>query len=116
MIKVKGFQGISTEAVMSSFWGALGGYWLLIWTPSRKASTNVRQYFSGHYQWMGLNVQAMVYASILKGRRSSVYKAYLKSSLFSWIESLPPWYFIFGNNACVGTDHLLAPFMSSSHL
>jgi hypothetical protein len=54
------------------------------------------QYFSGHYQWMGLNVLAMVdsklcfmYAANLKSGRSSDYKAYLKSSLFSWIESLP---------------------------
>jgi hypothetical protein len=55
---------------------------------------------------MGLNVQAMVdsklrfmYAAILKGGRSSDYRAYLKSSLFSWIDSLPSWYSIVGNNA-----------------
>jgi hypothetical protein len=108
----KGFEGISTEEVMSGCVGALDGYLLLIQTPSRNESTNVRQYFSGHYQQMGLNVQAMVdsklnfmYAAILKGGRSSDYKAYLESSLFSWIESLPP----------VCTEHLLTPFMGSSH-
>jgi hypothetical protein len=55
-----------------------------------------------------------MYAAILKDGRSSDYKAYLKLSLFSWIESLPLWYFIVGNNVCVCTEHLLAPFLSSS--
>jgi hypothetical protein len=82
----KGFEGISTEEVMSSCVGALNGYLLLIQAASRKESTNFRKYFSGHYQQMGLNVQAMVdsklhfmYAAILKGGWSSDYKAYLKS-------------------------------------
>jgi hypothetical protein len=52
----KVFEGISTKEVMSGCVGALDGYLLLIWTPSRNESTNVRQYFRGHYQWMGLNV------------------------------------------------------------
>jgi len=82
----KGFEGISTEEVKSSCVGALNGYLLLIQTASRKESTNFRKYFSGYYQQMGLNVQAMVdsklhfmYAAILKGGWSSDYKAYLKS-------------------------------------
>ncbi len=82
----KGFEGISTEEVMSSCVGALNGYLLLIQTASRKESTNFRKYFSGYYQQMGLNVQAMVdsklhfmYVAILKGGWSSDYKAYLKS-------------------------------------
>jgi len=117
----KGFEEKSTEGVMSGCIGALDGYLHLIRTPSRKESLNVRQYFSGHYQRMGLNVQAMVdsklrfmYAAILKGGRSSDYKSYLKSSLMSWIESLPPWYFVAGDNAYVCTEHLLTPFMGSS--
>jgi len=117
----KGFEGISTEEVMFGCVGALDGYLLLIRTPSRKESTNVRQYFSGHNQQMGLNVQAMVdrnlrfmYASILKCGRSSDYKAYLKSRLFSWIENLPPWYFVVGGNAYVCTEHLLAPLWGAA--
>jgi hypothetical protein len=53
----------------------------------------VQQFFSGHYQQMRLNVQALVdsnsrflYAGILKG--SSDYKAYMKSTLMSWIEQV----------------------------
>jgi hypothetical protein len=94
----KGFESKSMEGVMSGCVGALNGFLLLIRTPSRKEASNVRQFYSGHYQWMGLNVQAVVdsnlrfmYAAILKGGRSSDYKAYMKSSLMGWIESLPPW-------------------------
>jgi len=29
----------------------------------------------------------------------------------AWIESLPPWYFVAGDNAYVCTEHLLTPFM-----
>jgi hypothetical protein len=95
----KGFEEKSTDGVMSGCVGALDGYLHLIRALSRKESSNVRQYFSGHYQRRGLNVQAMVdsklrfmYVAILKGGRSSDYKSYLKSSLLLWIESLPPWY------------------------
>jgi hypothetical protein len=118
----KGFEGISTEVVMSSCVGALDGYLLLFWTPTRKESTNIRQCCSGHYQQMGLNVQAMadsqlrfMYAAILKGGRSSDYKAYLKSRLFSWIENLPSCYFVGADNAYLCTKHLLTPFMGCSH-
>jgi hypothetical protein len=57
-----------------------------------------------------------MYAAILKGGRSSDYKAYMKSSLMGWIESLPPWYFVVGDNAYVCTEHLITPFMGSSRL
>jgi hypothetical protein len=40
----------------------------------------------------------------------------MKSSLMAWIESLPPWYFVAGDNAYVCTEHLLTPFMGCSHL
>jgi hypothetical protein len=72
---------------------------------------------------MRLNVQALVdsnlrflYAGILKGGRSSDYKSYMQSMLMSWIESLPPWFFVAGDNAYVCTEHLLTPFMGSNHL
>ncbi len=34
----------------------------------------------------------------------------------AWIESLPPWYFVAGDNAYVCTEHLLTPFMGCSCL
>jgi hypothetical protein len=119
----RGFELKSTEEVMSGCIGALDGMLLLIRTPTRKEAMNVRQFFSGHYQRMGLNVQALVdsklrflYAGILKGGRSSDYKSYMQSRLMSWIESLPPWYFVAGDNAYVCTEHLLTPFMGSNRL
>jgi hypothetical protein len=70
----KGFESKSTENIMSGCVGALDGFLLLIRMPSRREASNVRQFFSGHYQQMGLNVQAVVdsklrymYAAILKG-------------------------------------------------
>jgi len=108
---------------MSGCIGALDGLLLLIQAPSREEASNAQQFFSGHYQQMGLNVQALVdsnlrflYAGILKGGRSRDYKAYMKSILMSWIESLPPWFFVAGDNAYLCTEHLLIPFMGSNHL
>jgi hypothetical protein len=108
---------------MSGCIGALDGMLLLIQTPTRKGASNVQQFFSGHYQQMELNVQALVDSNlqflcvgILKGGRSSDYKSYMQSTLMSWIETLPPWFFVAGDNAYVCTEHLLTPFMGSNSL
>jgi hypothetical protein len=53
-----------------------------------------------------------LYAGILKG---GDYKAYMKSALMSWIESLPPWYFVDGDNAYICTEYLLDLYMGSNH-
>jgi hypothetical protein len=118
---LEGFKSKSTEEVMSGCVGALDGLLLLIRTPTREEAPNVRIYHSGHYQRMGLNVQAMVdanlrfmYLAVLAGGRSSDVQAYRKSKLKNWIESLPPWYFVAGDNAYVCTEHLLTPFCGSS--
>jgi hypothetical protein len=67
--------------------GALDGLLLLIHTPKKDEAANLHQFFSGHYQRMGLNVQGLVdchlrflYAGVLAGGRASDYKAYQKSS------------------------------------
>jgi hypothetical protein len=107
---------------MAGCTGALDGLLLLICTPTRKEASNIQQFFSGHYQRMGLNEQGLVdchlwfiYAVIITGGRSSVYKAYQKSKVRDWIENLPPIYFVAGDNACVYTEHLLTPFCGSNH-
>jgi hypothetical protein len=46
----------STEGVMSGCVGALDGFLFLIRTPRGSDAANSRQYFSGHYSRMGLNV------------------------------------------------------------
>jgi hypothetical protein len=118
---LEGFKSKSIEEVMSGCVGALDGLLLLICTPTREEAPNVQIYHSGHYQRMGLNVQAMVdanlrfmYLAVLAGGRSSDVQAYRKSKLKNWIESLPPWYFVAGDNAYVCTEHLLTPFCGSS--
>lgn len=117
----EGFKCKSTEGIMAGCIGALDGLLLLIRTPTRNEASNVRQFFSGHYQRMGLNVQGLVdchlrfiYAGILTGGRSSDYKAYQKSKLRDWIENLPPMYFVAGDNAYVCTEHLLTPFCGNN--
>jgi len=54
------------------------------------------------------------YAGILTGGRSSGYKAYMKSTLMSWIEALPPLFFVADDNAYMCTEHLLTPFMDTN--
>jgi hypothetical protein len=75
--------------------GALDGLLLLIRTPTWKEASIDRQFFSGHYQRMGLNVQGSVdchlrfiNSGIFTGGRSSDYKAYQKSKVRDWIENL----------------------------
>ena len=116
-----GFAAKSTEGAMSGCVGALDGFLLLIRTPTRKEAANSRLFFSGHYSRMGLNVQAMcdvnlrfIYMAILAPGKSSDVQAYRKSKLEAWIEQLPPWYFVTGDNAYVCTEHLLTPFCGSS--
>jgi hypothetical protein len=84
----QGFQDKSIEEVMLGCVGALDGLLLLIRTPTRNEAPNVRIYHSGHYQQMGLNVQAMVdanlkfmYLAVLAGGRSSDVQAYCRSRL-----------------------------------
>jgi hypothetical protein len=117
----EGFKFKSTEGIMFGCVGALDGLLLLIRTPKKDEAANVRQFFSGHYQRMGLNVQGLVdchlrflYAGVLAGGRASDYKAYQKSSILHWIENLPPMYFVAGDNAYVCTEHLLTPFCGSN--
>ena len=56
----EGFKSKSTEGVMFGCVGALDGLLLPIRTPTRAEAANVRQFFSGHYQTMGLNIQGLV--------------------------------------------------------
>jgi len=118
----EGFKCKSRESIMAGCIGSLDGLLLLMHTPTRKEACNVRQFFSDHYQRMGLNIQGLVdchlrflYAVILAGGRSSDYKAYQKSKIRSWIENLPPMYFVAGDNAYVCTEHLLSIFCGSNH-
>ncbi len=54
------------------------------------------------------------YAGILMGGRSSDCKVYQKSKIKSWIENLPPMYFVAGDNAYVCMEHMLTPFCGNN--
>ena len=118
-----GFKDISTDGVIMGCVGAINGFLLLIKTPSQNESANVRSYFSGHYQAMGLNVQAMcdskcrfTYVGIKAPGRSSDVNAYRKTALMKWVENLPPWVFAIGDIASVCSEHLLTLFCGSQRL
>jgi len=52
--------------------------------------------------------------AILAPGKSNNVQAYCKFKLEAWIEQLPPWYFVTGDNAYVCTERLLTPFCGSS--
>ena len=115
-----GFAAKSTDSVMAGCVGALDGFLLLIRTPRQNEAPNTKGFFSGHYQRVGINVQAMcdcnlkfLYMAILAPGKSSDLKAYEASKLQPWIEALPPWVFVAADNAYVCSEHLLTPFYGS---
>jgi len=117
-----GFKCKLTDGVMARCAGALDGMLLLIRTPSQGEISNVRQFFSGHYQRMGINVQGLVdshlrflYVGVLGGGRSSDYKLFQRSKVKTWIENLPPMFFVAGDNAYVCSEHLLTRFCGNNH-
>ena len=52
------FQSISHKGVLPNVVSAIDGYLVRINAPPKKIVKNSRSYFSGHYQCMGVNVQA----------------------------------------------------------
>jgi hypothetical protein len=52
------FQGKSSNGASDGCLGALDGWLCCIKLPIRNQTANVSAYFSGHYQCLGVNVQA----------------------------------------------------------
>ena len=99
--------------------GAIDGWLACIEKPT---ISNATDYYSGHYQCFGLNIQAVcdsnlrfIYFSVAAPGRtndSRVFGRCLK--LRKWLDNLPPEYFVVGDNAYTLTDNLLIPFSGSS--
>ena len=102
--------------VFDGFLGALDG-----WLPRTTMPVGVKNqsdYFSGHYQCYGLNIQAMcdpdlvfMYAAAAGPGKTNDCRAFNRcEGLKHWLESLPPEYFIGADNAYPLSQKLLIPF------
>ena len=105
--------------LMNGHIGALDGW--LPRTESPRDVTNTADYFSGHYQCYGLNVQAMcgpdlefLYVSVVAPGKTNDIRAFgWCSALHSWLDALPDQYFISADNAYPISRRILIPFCGS---
>ena len=98
---------------------------LLLKLPSTsdelKNATNQTDFFSGHYQRYGLNVQAVcdsklrfIYLSINSPGKTNDARAFQRcDSLQEWLDKLPEQYFLIGDNAYQLNSTMLVPFQGS---
>lgn len=111
------WQEVSTAfGLLNGFLGAIYG-----WLPRTKRPSRVdnpADYFSGHYQCYGLNVQAMCDPNLLflffelaaPGKVNDVRAFSRCADLLQWLEDLPHEYFIGGDNAYPLSRRVLIPF------
>ena len=99
--------------------GAIDGWLCCIQKPSVQNATD---YFSGHYQRFGLNVQAMcdanlhfTYFGVIGPGRTNDSRAFNRClELRKWLENTPDEYWIVGDNAYTLSNTLLIPFSGAS--
>ena len=102
--------------LFDGFLGALDGW--LPRTEMPRGVTNQVDYFSGHYQCYGLNVQAMcdpdlvfLYCAVAAPGKVNDIRAFLRcDGLQHWIRSLPEEYYIGADNAYPLSRKVLIPF------
>ena len=111
------WQEVSTAfGLLNGFLGAIDG-----WLPRTKRPSGVdnpADYFSGHYQCYGLNVQAICDPDLLflffeiaaPGKVNNVRAFSRCADLLQWLENLPHEYFLGGDNAYPLSRRVLIPF------
>ena len=115
------FQSRSSEEVMRGCIGAIDGILIKIKQPTLKETRNLCAFFSGHYQHMGLNVQAVVdsclrftFVCIAAPRSASDMTAIRRSSLLGLLQKLPPCFYAVGDATYMSTEHILVPHTGSN--
>ena len=113
------------STAFGAFFGCLGAIdgWLCT-TEKPEDVHNPGDYFSGHYQKFGLNVQAMcdanlqfTYLSVSATGGTNNSRAFCKLyHLQKWLSSLADGYFCIGNNAYQLSNKLLIPFSGPQRL
>ena len=103
-------------SLFDGFLGALDGF--LARTEMPFDVVNPRDYLSGHYQFYGLNVQAMcdpdllfIYACVAAPGKVNDIRAFFRCTpLLRWLEALPDDNFIGADNAYPLSQKILVPF------
>ena len=106
----------TAHRLFDGFLGALDGW--LPRTEKPRGVTNQTDYFSGHYQCFGLNVQAMCdpdlvftyYAVAAPGKVNDIRAFRRCDGLQQWIQQLPEQYYIGADNAYPLSRKILIPF------
>ena len=96
--------------------GALDGYFPMTEMPFDVI--NQDDYFSGHYQRYGLNIQAMCdpdllfiyFATVAPGKTNDMRAFGWCKALHEWLEALPDEYFVSADNAYQLSKQILIPF------
>lgn len=91
--------------------GAIDGWLACIEKPT---ISNATDYYSGHYQCFGLNIQAVcdsnlrfIYFSVAAPGRTNDSRVFGRlEKLRKWLDNLPPEYFVVSDNAYTLTDNL----------
>ena len=102
--------------------GALDG-----WIPRMekpRGVSNTADYFSGHYQMYGLNIQAMcdpdlifLYSAIAAPGKTNDIRAFSRLQRFTeWLEGLPDQFFISADNAYPLSRVILIPFEAPEYI
>ena len=119
------FASKSSADIIRGCVGAIDGILICIIQPTRNNKgtyevINVRDFFSGHYKRLGLNVQAVsderlrfLYAGVAMPGSQPDCSAYAVTSLKKKVESLPPGFHLVGDNAYVLSEHMLIPYSGS---
>ena len=106
----------SAYNLMNGFIGAIDG-----WLPRTEMPYDVPNqvdYFSGHYQCYGLNVQAIcdpdlifLFLGVAAPGKVNDVRAFLRCDrLIEWLQKLPPEFYIGGDNAYSLSRRILIPF------
>ena len=97
--------------------GAVDGLLVETRSPTKRETTKVAAYYSGHKKRFGINVQAMCDArlrflsvSAMCPGKTNDLSAFRHSDLAPRIGLLPDGYYAIGDNAYINSDKMLVPF------
>jgi DDE superfamily endonuclease len=109
--------GSERHGVLDKCIGAIDGILIKTRAPSKKETSRVTDFYSGHKKAIGLNAQVLcdakkrvIFLSVLCPGKTNDLVAYESSKRSSLVEGLPDGYYAVGNNAYVNSNHLLVPF------
>jgi hypothetical protein len=114
---VAGFTRLSNQGVMAGCVGAVDGWLCQIMVPSSGEVGQVRPFFSGHYRYYGVNVQAccdshcrFTSVSISNPGSTGDAAAYKDWSFKPTVDQLPLGRYALGDNAYRLSNRFLTPF------